>query len=162
MIRQQPRWKFPGVCFCPVWFVNTHYFWYNAVMDDCIFCKIMRGEIPSHTIWEDGDFFAFLDIHPVNPGHVLLIPKRHVDYLFGMEDGEYRELMMRAKMLSGPLLKAAAAKKIGLAVEGIAIRHAHAHLIPLHNGNDIDPHRAQNAPQEELAAMAENIKKFIP
>ena len=66
-------------------------------MEDCIFCKIAQGKIPSYKIWEDKNNLAFLDVNPLNPGHVLLIPKKHEDYLFDLNDNEYTELMLNAK-----------------------------------------------------------------
>ena len=68
--------------------------------DNCIFCKMRDGKFPVDKLWEDEKFFSFLDIHPINPGHVLLIPKKHLDYLFDLNDNEYKELMTKAKEIA--------------------------------------------------------------
>ena len=126
---------------------------------ECIFCKIVAGEIPSERIWEDEDFFAFLDIAPIHAGHVLLIPKEHIDYIFDYDDPGYSEIFKRAKMLSERIKEATGAEKIGLAIEGIAVRHLHLHLVPVNKGNDLDPCKAKKASPEELKDMAERLRE---
>lgn len=130
-------------------------------MKDCLFCKIIKGEVPSYKIWEDENFFAFLDINPINPGHTILVPKKHLDYIFDLEEILYSEIFKTAKKLSGPLKKATKAEKIGLAIEGFAIRHIHIHLVPVNKVNDLDPNRAKKTSSEELSKMAEKIKSLI-
>jgi histidine triad (HIT) family protein len=130
-------------------------------MDDCIFCKISEGKIPSFKVYEDERFLAFLDINPVNPGHTLLIPKKHVDNLFDIEEPLYSELFKTAKKLSKPLTKAMGAKRVGVIVEGFLVHHAHIHLIPINRGNELDPGRARKAEPAELAAVAEKIRNQI-
>lgn len=130
-------------------------------MEDCIFCKIATGKIPSAKVYEDDKFFAFLDINPMAPGHTLLIPKKHVDNLFDIEEPLYSELFQAAKKLSNPLTKAMGAKRIGVIVEGFLVHHAHVHLIPINSGNELDPHRARKAGPADLAANAEKIRKLI-
>jgi histidine triad (HIT) family protein len=129
--------------------------------EPCIFCKIINRELPSHKIWEDENFLAFLDINPVQRGHVLLIPKAHSDYIFSIEDKQYLEIFKRAKALSEPIRKATDAKRIGLGVEGLSVPHVHIHIIPVNNINDIDPCKAKKASPEELAKVAEKIRKEI-
>ena len=126
-------------------------------MKDCIFCKIGAGQIPSSKIWENEKYFAFLDINPITPGHILLIPKNHNDYLFDMEDPEYTELLLIAKKLSKHLKKAVDAKKIGVIVEGFLVHHVHIHLIPLHKAGDLNTNNANKMSQEDLAEVAEKI-----
>jgi histidine triad (HIT) family protein len=130
-------------------------------MQDCIFCKIAQGEIPSSTIWGDEKFLAFLDINPVNPGHTLLIPKKHIDNVFEMEDRDYSDLFLAAKLLSKPLQAAMGAKRVGVMIEGFLVHHAHIHLIPLKHGNGLDPCRAKKATPEELAEVAKKIKAHL-
>ncbi|MDD5503518.1 MAG: HIT family protein [Candidatus Thermoplasmatota archaeon] len=129
--------------------------------ENCIFCKIVKGEIPSQKVWEDENFLAFLDINPVQQGHVLLIPKAHSDYIFSMDDKQYAEILNRAKALSEPIRKATGAKRIGLGVEGLSVPHVHIHIIPVNNINDIDPCKGKKASQEELAKIADKIRKEI-
>ncbi len=126
-------------------------------MADCIFCKIAAREVPGHIVFENDRFIAMLDIKPVNPGHILIIPKDHVEVVFAMDDARYAEAFAIAKALSAPLQRATAAKRIGLAVEGFGVDHAHVHLIPLHGPHELNPDRAKEASPEDLAAMAENI-----
>lgn len=130
-------------------------------MDSCIFCKIAKGEIDSAKIYEDDKFFAFLDARPLNPGHTLLLPKEHVDYVFEVDEPLYSELFKTAKKLSKPIQNAVQSKRIGLAIEGFGVPHIHIHLIPINNANEIDPHRAKKATTEELQEVAEKIKKEI-
>lgn len=127
-------------------------------MADCIFCKIVAGEIPSAKVWEDENFYAFLDINPINPGHTLLIPKKHEDYLFELADPHYSEIFQAAKKLAHPLKNATGATRIGLIVEGFLVPHVHLHLIPIHGGGELDPGRAKKADPEELSKMAEKIR----
>ncbi len=130
-------------------------------MENCIFCKIAKGEIDSAKVYEDDKFFAFLDIKPVNPGHAILIPKEHVDYVFEVDEPLYSEIFKTAKKLSKPVQNAMQSKRIGLVVEGFGVPHIHIHLIPINNANEIDPHRAKKATNEELQEVAEKIKKEI-
>jgi len=126
-----------------------------------IFTKIINKELPSHTVWENDKYIAFLSIKPVNPGHLLLVPKKEIGYIFDMNDEEYKEIFMLAKWLALPLQKATAAKKIGLSVEGFEIEHVHIHLIPINNSGEMDPHRVREATDDELSAVAEKIKEEI-
>jgi histidine triad (HIT) family protein len=128
---------------------------------ECIFCRIVGGELPSHKIWEDKNFFAFLDIHPINPGHMLLIPKKHVGDIFDLEEPLYSLIFKAAKKLSKPLRRAMRSKRVGIAIEGLAVPHIHLHLVPVNNENELDPHRAKVATQQELADAADKIKSLI-
>ncbi|MFH0738158.1 MAG: HIT family protein [Candidatus Micrarchaeota archaeon] len=130
-------------------------------MTDCIFCKIAQGEIPCSRIWEDERFIAFLDINPVNPGHTLLIPKTHTDNVFDIDEENYSNLFLAAKLLSKPLQKALGAKRVGIIIEGFLVHHAHIHLIPLNHGNELDFSRARKASPEELAETARKIKQHL-
>lgn len=127
--------------------------------EDCIFCKIVKGEIPSAKIGEDENFMAFLDVNPINKGHVLLIPKKHEEYLFDLEDKDYIELLLKAKEISKILKIKLLPKKVGMAVEGISIPHLHIHLVPVNNINELNPERAKHATQEELQEVARLIKQ---
>jgi histidine triad (HIT) family protein len=131
----------------------------SFAMETCVFCQIIKGDEPAHKIWESDDFLAFLSIHPVNPGHVCLIPKTHVDYAFDLEEPLYSEIFRAAKRLAEPIKRATSAKRIGIAVEGFAVPHVHLHLVPLCNSSELDPHRHIKQTQEELAEMAAKIRK---
>jgi len=130
-------------------------------MDDCIFCKIAAGTIPASRIAEGPKFVAFLDINPINPGHTLIIPKRHAESVFSLEAGDYSALFDAAKSLEGPLLKATGAKRIGMIVEGFLVAHAHIHMVPLHNGGELSFSRSKKAPPAELSAMQARIRAQI-
>jgi histidine triad (HIT) family protein len=130
-------------------------------MADCIFCKLIAREIPSYNVWEGERFFAFLDLHPVNPGHLLIVPKEHIENIFDMPDGLYEELFKTAKALSAPLQKAMGSARVGMVVEGFGVPHAHLHLVPINGPHELDSGRAKAVPAEELAAIAEKIKKEI-
>ncbi len=130
-------------------------------MENCVFCRIIKGEIGADKVYEDEKFFAFLDMKPVNPGHVLLVPKQHTDYIFDIEEPIYSELFQTAKKLAEPIKKAIRPRRVGIAVEGFGVPHAHIHLVPLNRGYELDPNRAKMAKPEELKELAEKIKKEI-
>ncbi len=130
----------------------------KATMEDCIFCKIVDRSIPSYKVWENDRFMMFLDIRPINRGHSLIIPKFHVDYLFSMEENDYQDLMKTVKELSEPLRRSLGAKRIGIAVEGFEVPHAHVHLIPIDKPGQLNPSNATPATNEELRELAEKIK----
>ncbi len=130
-------------------------------MADCIFCKIADKEIPAHVVWENERFLAFADIKPVNPGHLLIIPKSHVDSVFDLPESLYPEIFEIAKMLSAPLQRAMRAERIGIAIEGFGVAHAHLHLIPLNGPGELDMGRAQPMDREELEKVMEKIKQEI-
>jgi len=127
--------------------------------NNCIFCKIAKGEIPAVKIWENKDFIAYLDINPINPGHTLLIPKKHNDYLFDLSDREYVELMLHVKLIAKKLKEKLNPRRIGVIVEGFAVPHVHVHLIPLNHAGELNFSRAKPASSEELKKIAERIKK---
>ncbi len=126
-------------------------------MTDCVFCKIIGGEIPSTKIWEDKDFLAFLDINPINSGHTLVIPKKHIDYVFDMGEPEYSNIFKAAKRLAGPIKEATGARRVGVMIEGSLVPHVHVHLVPLHGGGELSFARAKKATPEELNQLAQKI-----
>jgi len=128
---------------------------------DDIFCKIVAGEIPSYKVYEDNDFFAFLDINPVNPGHTLLIPKEHYKYLFDMPNELYSALWLKAKDLAPAIQRATGAKRIGVVVEGFAVLHVHIHLAPINSPRELDSTNQKPANPEDLAEMTKKIKTEI-
>lgn len=128
-------------------------------MGESIFTRIIRGELPSHKVWEDADFFAFLDINPIQRGHMLLVPKKEVDSIWDLDEATYAALWSRVRKLAPPLCKAIGAVRTGIVVEGLAVPHVHVHLIPINKTADIDPHHQKKATPEELAPIAETIRK---
>ena len=103
-----------------------------------IFSRIVNGEIPCYKIAEDEQFFAFMDINPVAVGHTLVIPKREDDYIFNLEDDEIGAMMVFAKKVAKALEKAVPCKRIGVAVIGLEVPHAHIHLSPITQEGDMD------------------------
>lgn len=103
-----------------------------------LFAKIVSGEIPSYKIAETESCYAFLDINPLAEGHVLCIPKEEVDYLFDVRDELYGELMLFSKKVAKAIKKVIPCERIGVAVIGLEVPHAHVHLVPINNVHDID------------------------
>jgi histidine triad (HIT) family protein len=103
-----------------------------------IFSKIVAGEIPSYKIAENKHFYAFLDINPLAKGHTLVIPKKETDYIFDIEDTPLGEMMIFAKKVGSSIEKNIPCKRIGIAVLGLEVPHAHIHLIPINSLYDID------------------------
>ncbi|MGB0165603.1 MAG: HIT family protein [Luteibaculum sp.] len=124
-----------------------------------IFSKIISGELPSHKIMEDDRFLAFLDISPLAKGHTLVIPKQEVDYIFDVDDKLLGDLMVFAKKAARKIEKAIPCKRIGIAVIGLEVPHAHVHLIPLNEVADIDFSRPKlSLSQEMLEEIASSIR----
>ncbi len=103
-----------------------------------IFSRIVAGEIPSYKVAEDAENYAFLDINPVAEGHVLVIPKAEVDYIFDLTDEQYVSLQRFARRVAKALGKAIPCRKVGMAVLGLEVPHAHIHLIPMQSEGDMD------------------------
>lgn len=126
-----------------------------------IFTKIINGEIPAYKITEDENYLAFLDVNPNAKGHTLCIPKQEIDKIFDIEEEQYLGLMQFSRKVSKALEKAVPCKRVGMAVIGLEVPHAHVHLIPL---NEMDEIRFQNKvklSKEEFEELAENIKRNL-
>ena len=136
---------------------------YDAKTKDnkCIFCKIVNNEIPAYKIWENDNFLAFLDVNPINPGHILLIPKKHFEEIFDLNNDLYDEAFEIVKKISKPLRAVTNSKKIGIAIEGLGVLHAHIHVVPIYNGNELNSERAKSAKPEELREMQEKLIKYF-
>lgn len=126
-----------------------------------IFSRIVAGEISAHKIAETNDFLAFLDVMPTTMGHTLVIPKKEVDYLFNLDDELYMGLMAFAKKVAPAIEKAVPCKRIGVAVIGLEVPHAHVHLIPLNSMEDMNFNQKIKPTHDELAQMAAKIKSFL-
>ncbi|HOP04915.1 MAG TPA: HIT family protein [Tenuifilaceae bacterium] len=123
-----------------------------------IFSKIAAGEIPSHKVAEDDRCFAFLDINPLVKGHVLVIPKKETDYIFDVDDDTLAHMMVFAKPIAKAIEKVVPCKRIGLAVLGLEVPHAHIHLVPLNSESDISFSKPRvKLSQEEFAELAKKI-----
>ena len=125
-----------------------------------IFSRIVAGEIPCHKVAEDEEFFASLDINPVAKGHTLVIPKKEIDYIFDLEDALLGRMMAFAKRVARAQEAAIPCKRVGIAVMGLGVPHAHIHLIPITKESDMYfGGEKMTITQDELAAVAALIKK---
>jgi histidine triad (HIT) family protein len=126
-----------------------------------IFTRIVQGEIPCYKIAENENFLAFLDVNPLVKGHTLVIPKQEQDYLFDLEDDSFVGLHLFAKKVAIQLKKHIACKRIGVAVIGLEVPHAHIHLIPLNEMDDMNFNRKKlTLSPEELTTIADELKMF--
>lgn len=128
-----------------------------------IFTKIVKGEIPSYKVAEDENFLAFLDIFPLAAGHVLVIPKKETDYLFDLDAESYSGLMLFTRRVAVAMKKVIPCKKVGIAVLGLEVPHAHIHLIPLNSEADINFSRPKmSLTSDEFTKIAAKISgEFI-
>jgi histidine triad (HIT) family protein len=124
-----------------------------------IFSKIVSGEIPSYTVAENDKFLAFLDVFPLKEGHVLVIPKMEIDYIFDVDDDLLGEMMIFAKQVAKKMERVMPCKKIGVTVIGLEVPHAHIHLIPINSVADMDFSRPKmTLPPDRLADIAEAMR----
>lgn len=114
-----------------------------------IFSRIVAGEIPCYKIAENDKFFAFFDISPLVPGHTLVIPKKEEDYIFDISDADLAEMIVFAKKIAVAIKKGFPCKKVGVAVIGLEVPHAHIHLVPMQKEGDLDFRREKMHPTEE-------------
>ena len=127
-----------------------------------LFNKIISGEIPAHKVAETSEYLAFLDINPLREGHVLVIPKIDVDYIFDLDDDVYAGLMIFAKIIAKAIKKAIPCTKVGVTVIGLEVPHAHVHLIPIDGIADMDFSQPKLKPTEkELSEVALRILEAL-
>lgn len=127
-----------------------------------IFSKIVSGDIPCYKIAEDSRFFAFLDINPLAEGHTLVIPKQETDYLFDLDDELYKGLFLFSKKIAFAIKKTIPCKKVGIAVVGLEVAHAHIHLVPLNDIYDIDFKKPKlSFSKEEFEQISSRIKQSL-
>ena len=123
-----------------------------------IFTKIIKGEIPCYKIAEDANFFAFLDVNPNAKGHTLCVPKQEIDKIFDLKDDLYIGLMHFSKKIAVALEKTVSCKRIGMAVIGLEVPHAHVHLIPLNEMDEMRFQKKVSMTKEEFEALAREIQ----
>ena len=127
-----------------------------------IFTKIIKREIPGYIIAEDEKYIAFLDISPLVLGHVLVVPKEEVDFIFDIDDDTLGGLMIFAKKVAHAIKKAVPCKRIGVAVIGLEVSHTHVHLVPINTADDLNFTRPKLSPSKEaLAEVAEKIRRLV-
>jgi histidine triad (HIT) family protein len=126
-----------------------------------IFTRIVNREIPAHVLREDDDFLAFLDVRPIRAGHSLVIPKQEIDDVFDLPDALLSGLLVFARPVAHAIREVSGAQRVGVAVMGIEVPHAHIHLIPIDDIGDLDFQKAQAADAADLAAIAERIRSAL-
>ncbi len=125
-----------------------------------IFSRIIAGEIPCHKIAETDHYLAFLDVRPLAEGHTLVIPKKEVDYIFDIEDDHLAGMMVFAKGVAHAIKSCVPCRRIGVAVIGLEVPHAHIHLVPIHQVGDLSFGRPPlNLSQEKMAEIAANVRE---
>ena len=129
------------------------------MQEPSIFTRIINGEIPAYKVYEDDRVIAFLDIHPINPGHTLLVPKKQVDLLWDLEADDYEYIWKIAQQLARHIQETLRPPRVGVIVEGFGVPHAHIHLIPLYAGNDIKKHQ-DLAAEPDHTSLAEVAMKL--
>ena len=129
------------------------------MMSDSIFTKIIKGEIPCYKIAEDDRFIAFLDVFPIKKGHTLVVPKVQIDYVFDLDDSLLSDLMIFAKKVAKKMQRAISCERIGIAVIGLEVPHAHIHLVPLDTVGDIDFSQPKlQLSAKEMTEIADSIR----
>ena len=127
-----------------------------------IFSRIIAGEIPSYKIAENDDYIAFLDVFPLKKGHVLVVPKKEVDYIFDLDDASYDGLMSFSKSIAKAIKQAIPCNRIAMSVIGLEVPHAHVHLIPMNTMNDANfSNEKLKLTKEEFEEIASKIKQYI-
>ena len=126
-----------------------------------VFTKIINGEIPSYKIAEDDEFLAFLDVNPNAKGHTLCIPKMETDKIFDIEEESYVRLMRFSRKVAKAIAKAIPCKRVGMAVIGLEVSHAHVHLIPLNEMDEMRFQKKVSLSNEEFVKTAEDIRKHL-
>lgn len=129
-------------------------------MEDSIFTRIIKGEIPCHKIYEDDQVIAFLDVHPLAPGHTLVVPKQQIDHIWDLDDATYGYLWSVAKRLGAHMKDTLSPARVGVTVEGFGVPHVHIHLIPIEHGNDLKKPQdlESDIDHEALATMADTLR----
>ena len=127
----------------------------------CVFCGILAGRLPARLVYDDEHHIAFLPLEHINPGHVVLIPRRHTDYLFDLDASAYQRLWDVVAKLAPPLREAFAAKRVGVAVEGFTVPHVHVHLVPLHAADELTPARARAVDAAEADRLCQLIRQAL-
>lgn len=129
-------------------------------MEDCVFCKIVNGDLPNHTVYEDDDVLAFMDISPITEGHVVVISKNHSEQVWDLDSTDYKAMMLAAKKIAVHIRATLGCFRVGMLVEGLEVPHAHANLVPLEFGikKTLDEKKIS---EPDHAALAQIAKKLM-
>jgi histidine triad (HIT) family protein len=147
-----------------VWHTPEKPKWYSKTMQDSVFTKIIKGQIPCHKIYEDALTIVFLPLHPVALGHVLVVPKRQVDQFFDLPDEDYQALMTTVKKVASHLKSVLKTKRVGVKIEGLDVPHAHVHILAFDTAQQYNqqPDESQPPNQAKLAALATKLRMEDP
>ena len=127
-----------------------------------VFTKIINGELPCHKVAEEADYFAFMEIKPLAPGHALVIPKSEVDYIFDLDNKALSGLVLFSKKIAAAIKKAVPCVKVAVLVYGLEVRHAHVHLVPVQGiPGELNLSNAKKATDAELGFIAEKIRSTL-
>jgi histidine triad (HIT) family protein len=134
---------------------------------DCLFCRLVRGDLPSHRVYEDDDFVVLLTIHPINPGHAMVVPKAHIDCFYQMEDRLYIPMMLLVKRLANAIKGAFTPLQVVMETSGVGNRHVHVHVLPVYGlygrvpQEALEAQAAHSPPAEELAKVARTLTAYM-
>ena len=129
----------------------------------CLFCQLVQGDLPSHRVYEDHDFVVLLTIHPVNPGHAMVVPKKHIESFYDVEDVLYTPMMLLVKRMARAIKDVFAPLQVVMATSGVGNRHVHVHVMPVYGLYDLAPQEfleqeeAHTPPDDELADVARKL-----
>lgn len=128
-------------------------------MNDSVFTKIIKGETPCYKIYEDSQVIAFLDLHPIAPGHTLVVPKKQIDHIWDLSEEDYDYLMNVTKKLATHIKEVLQPARVGMIVEGFGVPHAHIHLVPINEGAELRRKQDMSGPvdDEQLKAVAKKL-----
>jgi len=127
----------------------------------CVFCALVAGKVPARRVWEDAAHVAFFPLKHIEPGHTLLVPKRHAGYVFDMADTDYQALWAAAKRIAPAIRSVTGAARVGVAVEGFSVPHVHVHLVPINALNDLNPAREQAIADDRADALAAALRSAL-
>lgn len=127
-------------------------------MSDCIFCKIIAGEIPSYKVYEDDGTFAFLDINPITDGHTLVVPKQHIRFVHNLEEPVYQAVMATVKKVMQTLETSLNPARVGVIIEGFDVDHAHVKVVPLFDVKDIQTVHVKETSEEYFREIIEKVR----
>jgi histidine triad (HIT) family protein len=135
-------------------------------MEDCIFCKIVNGDIPSHKLYEDEHTLAFLDIRPINPGHALVVPKAHAANILESSDEDMQRVMAVVKKITPSILKTVGSESFNLSANtgraaGQVVFHTHLHIMPRHAADGYEPWQRDDDGHDDLGTLAQTIRAHI-
>lgn len=125
-----------------------------------IFTRIINGEIPAYKIYEDDRVIAFLEQHPIIQGHTLVVPKKQIDHIWDLDDDDYEYLWTTVKKIGRHIRQVIGSPRVGIIVEGFGVPHAHVHLVPIYEGNDLKKPQVKSVPVDDktLSVMAARLK----